>query len=234
MGSGVGVAVGLVGVGVGLARVAVGVGDSVGVGVGVSVGVGVGVGVGVRLGVGVVVGVLVGVGVMDGVSEGVSVGTSNSTGTSLAIACTVLTATAGLKLSKPCRNHGPTTKPTTIPNNTAPVIHIGRSQSCRSGSPQPGHTSNLRLLTLPHVRQRACPGCRCGLPQWGHTSCPVEISVPHRLHFFTELLPHCQVDGCNTSWCDTGQPDPIWFEGVAESSTGSHARIHTRTDGTNL
>jgi hypothetical protein len=160
VGGGAGVRVARLRVAVGRGRVGVGVGVRVGVGEGVSVGVGEGVGVGVRLGVGVVVGVLVGVGVIDGVSVAVSVGTSTRIGTSLAIACTVPTTTWGLKLSMVWRSQGPTMNPKVTPNATTRPISTGRSQSCRKGSPQVGHTSRLRLLTVPQLRQRARPALR--------------------------------------------------------------------------
>ena len=148
------------GVQVGQTRVGVGVGVGVDVAVGVSVGVGVRVGTEVMVGVGVVVGVLVGVGVIDGVSEGVTEGTSIRTGTSLATACTLLTATEGRNLDRLLRSQGAATAPSTRPVMTATVSKIGRSQSCRSRSPQEGHTLWLWLLTVPQYRQRTCRGCR--------------------------------------------------------------------------
>lgn len=160
-GLGVGVrdALGL-GVQVGQTRVGVGVGVAVDVAVGVSVGVGVRVGAEVSVGVGVVVGVLVGVGVIDGVSEGVTEGTSTRTGTSLATACTVLTATEGLNLDKLLWSQGAIIAPSTRPVMIATASKIGRSQSCRSRSPQAGHTLWLWLLTAPQYRQRTCRDSR--------------------------------------------------------------------------
>ena len=189
VGAGVGVSVGT---GEGRARVTVGVGVQVGIGVDVSVGVTVGVKVGVRLGVGVVVGVLVGMGVFVGVGVDVRVGTSTrtKTGTSLATDWTVLTANGGRKLFRLCCNQGITRSMTAIATTRAAPTSNGRSQSCRNGSPQLGHTSRARLLTVPQCRQRMLRGRRWGLPQWGQTSCPVWISVPQRLHFFNGRPRH--------------------------------------------
>ncbi len=178
-----------VGVGDGCTRVTVGVGVQVGAGVGVSVGVTVGVKVGVRLGVGVVVGVLVGMGVFVAVGVDVKVGTSTRTriGTSLATAWTVPIANGGRKPSRRCCSQGITRNKNAIATTKPAPISSGRSQSCRRGSPQLGHTSKARLLTVPQCRQRMLRGCRWGLPQWGQTSCPVWTSVRQRLHFFTGL-----------------------------------------------
>lgn len=163
VGNGVGVKVGVVigvGVLVGRTRVDVGVIVGVSVGVGVCVGVGVEVGVGVKVGVGVVVGVLVGEGVIEGVRDGVSVGTFTRTGTSLAAACTVLTATDGWKWVTAFHTQEPT-RTTRTKTTIAPMpISSGRSQSCRKGSPQPGQTFRLRLLTVPQCRQRTRRGWR--------------------------------------------------------------------------
>jgi hypothetical protein len=146
-------------------RVGVGVGELVTVGVGVSVAVGVIVGVGVRLGVGVAVGVRVGVGVIDGVSDGVSEGTSTRTGTSLATARTLLTAKDGWNLLIAAPNHMTTIPPKTTPRITTGTVRSGLNQSLLRGSPQPGQTSKLRVLTLPQYRQRTRLGRSCGLPQ---------------------------------------------------------------------
>jgi hypothetical protein len=159
------VSVGCVGVAGTRVRVGVGLGVSVGVSVGVAVGVGVSVGEGVMLGTGVVVGVFVGVGVTDGVSDGVKVGTSTKTGTSLAIACTVPSAREGWNLSRLRINQGPTTRINATTMAKAEVRMTGWSQSCRSGSPQLGHTLRPRLLVVPQYRQRTRRGRRWGLPQ---------------------------------------------------------------------